>query len=748
MGNSESARLQEAAGSRMAVLRRKAAAAEAALRAAQAAGPAAATCGGVVRDVIPSPPDSRADVGLSMAGAYTCRRCEFVIVPGISSSMATMTRQVTRNEANSLDLVDKCPGNFTDELPGLRRAGGVYWEQTIYWPMRGEENTGARDGAKAAYDGFVKRLKDGDLYRAVGDECIQYEDAGTNMDAFDVWFQNQPTRTGTMDFVVPEADSIRDLWDGFQTQNRILRVKPTGYVLKKVPAGDPGILTSPPKSAKDRRDQEKLDAEIAEAKEDLRTTNAPPDKFGIEISKKYSSDTKLYVKPSIPFRVRFNNVTYPVNLLTLYYPSPFRIENVQHDAMLSLNDPSDPESKTIILIPIVGGTMIKAAGRFVSKIVTYMSSLTGGEVINEVTKKPSRVEIPTGNDWNITSLLPLKIVDDEPRVQAGYFTWDSAIVEAKPAEIQSDPCKRKFEWVPVAGGAIRKYIVIRKPIAVSHSDLYTIRRLPSTSPRDAIETIPEKMVYQPGPADNCPECDGGPGEVALPSFNVVPNNGLRNKNVVINILLGILSAVAIFIGIYFGVKWVTSDNGETFKWLGQKVGGFFGSFSAVGKSMGALAAPALVAMKKTSLPSFPMRRKSVSAAPAVPALPETPSLTDIFPTPTTTPEASIKEFGLGDTIPIAPTGNFMVSNPLASRARTPRANMGPTASRANAQKQKEAAGTGLLSLGAMEALEEARATGKTPPGWRIKKNEAGEITDIKPINLSGGHGGSTRRAHH
>jgi hypothetical protein len=368
----------------------------------------------------------------------------------------------------------------------------------------------------------------------------------------------------------------------------------------------------------------------------------------------------------------------------------------------------------------------------------------GGETLAANT---GAVPIPTGNDWNLTSLLPLKIVDDEPRVQAGYFTWESRKLEEKRAAIQSDPCLIKYEWVPT--GKPRRYIVIRQPIVVSHSDLYTIRTLPSTDPMSAIEPIPEKMVYQPGPADNCPECYGGPGEVALPSFNVVPNNGLRNKNVVINILLGILSAMAIFIGIYFGVKWVTSDNGETFKWLGQKVGGFFGSFSAVGKSMGALAAPAVMAMKKTSLPSFPMRRKSVAAAaPAVPTLPETPSLADVFPTPTTTPEASIKEFGLGDTIPIAPTGNFMVSNPLASRARTPRANMGPTASRANAQKQKEAAGTGLLSLGAMEALEEARATGKTPPGWRIKKNAAGEITDIKPINLSGGHGGSTRRVRH
>ena len=119
-----------------------------------------------------------------------------------------------------------------------------------------------------------------------------------------------------------------------------------------------------------------------------------------------------------------------------------------------------------------------------------------------------------------------------------------------------------------------------------------------------------------------------------------------------------------------------------------------------------------------------------------------PSIADIFPEKG--PETSIKEFGLGDTIPIAPTGTFSVSNPMAARNRTARAAVPKAAKPA---EQKEAAGTGLLSLGALEALETARATGKPPPGWRVKKNAAGEITDVKPLNLSGGHGGSTRRAH-
>ena len=770
--------------------------------AAQAASlPRVPVCNGTQTELILPRPVTQANNGLSMSAAYTCRRCELVIVPGISSSVATLSRRVqeVKGDISTLtnDKVVNCDPEFVrifDHLVSGKDTGTesghiAEWfnwhrsqlnederneERNIVGKGGNDTNISETKGKSAAINNFLDALRDGALYKKVGDKCIQVRmkelgdqtknqhvdrggrfSTGVRKDIWDKFDSFFPTDDDyAEEGYGGDNDALRKaLWKDWGNSG-LLKPKETGYVMDIVPAGTPGALDKP-ESAKAR---EQI---VANRAAETTASRAQVEAERVQLAQQamaegreiitydYSAESKLFIRPSIPFRIRFNNETYPINGLTIYHPSPFRIENVQHDAILSLNDPSDPSARAIVLIPIVGGVMVKAAGRFVSKIVTYMSGVSE----EQKDGKPVGTSIPTGHDWNLTSLLPLKIVDDEPRVQAGFFAFDSKPLEKKEKSLSAsdDPCKKIFEWVPVAGAPDKKYIVVRQPIVVSHSDLFTIRRLPTTDPKDPIDIIPEKVVYQPGPADNCPECyGGGPGEVALPSFNVVPNNGVRNKNVVINILLGILSAVAIFIGIYFGVKWVTSDNGETFKWLGQKVGGFFGSFSAVGKSMGALAAPALVAMKKTSLPSFPMRRKSVAAAPApaAPALPEMPSLSDVFPTPTTTPEASIKEFGLGDTIPIAPTGNFMVSNPLASRARTPRANMGPTASRANAQKQKEAAGTGLLSLGAMEALEEARATGKTPPGWRIKKNAAGEITDIKPLNLSGGHGGSTRRVRH
>ena len=737
---------------------------------------------GYITQVFTPKPGQAGLSGLSMASSYTCRRCEFVIVPGISSSMVTMFRKEEAVKPEKTTLVTKCPDKTVESrIAGIVHGYGMLNEQTFKrYRGGGNVNTGVVDGATDSLNSMYNEMMEGDVWRNTPTQCIQYKikekskllagvqrtsrDMLENAVMMRVWArggvatnffsENRTIYRGgsegkgeTERVAIAERDGV---WIGWSKQDTggMLRLEPTGVIAKKVPAGDPAAVdaNSIP-SAKVAEEQKAFEASQAAAPPKIIKAKSLSD---VAITNTYSAETKLFVKPSIPFKIRFNNVTYVVNLLSMYYPSPFRIENVQHDAVLSLNDASSPDSKIVILIPIVGGVMVKAAGRFVSKLVTFMSSLTGGEnITDEASGEPVMVPVATGNDWNLTSLLPLKIVDDEPRVQAGYFTWDAKMYEQK-VRTPKTGCYDYYDWTEIPGKT-RKYIVIRQPIVVSHSDLYTIRRLPVTAPEGPIEPVPDKFVYNPGPADNCPECyGGGPGEVALPSFNVVPNNGVRNKNVVINILLGILSAVAIFIGIYFGVKWVTSDNGETFKWLGQKVGGFFGSFSAVGKSMGALAAPALVAMKKTSLPSFPMRRKSVAPAPApaAPALPEMPSLSDVFPTPTTTPEASIKEFGLGDTIPIAPTGNFMVTNPLASRARTPRASMGPNASREKAQKQKEAAGTGLLSLGAMEALDEARATGKTPPGWRIKKNAAGEITDIKPINLSGGHGGSTRRVRH
>jgi hypothetical protein len=94
-----------------------------------------------------------------------------------------------------------------------------------------------------------------------------------------------------------------------------------------------------------------------------------------------------------------------ISMLTMYHPSPLRIENVQHDAVLSLNDPSDPTAKTVILIPLKASNTGDESGDFFNKIAKHLTTIT---VPDSVTGLYPETDIPTGNDWNIKSVFWLR----------------------------------------------------------------------------------------------------------------------------------------------------------------------------------------------------------------------------------------------------------------------------------------------------------------------------------------------------
>lgn len=83
----------------------------------------------------------------------------------------------------------------------------------------------------------------------------------------------------------------------------------------------------------------------------------------------YSSVTKLFIKPSIPFKIELNGKPHTISVMTLMHPSPIRMENVQHDAMLTLGDPGEKNNDgLVVLVPLQGSLMAGASGEFMNKV--------------------------------------------------------------------------------------------------------------------------------------------------------------------------------------------------------------------------------------------------------------------------------------------------------------------------------------------------------------------------------------------
>jgi hypothetical protein len=93
---------------------------------------------------------------------------------------------------------------------------------------------------------------------------------------------------------------------------------------------------------------------------------------------KFSELSKVFIKPSLPFTLNYRGTDHTVDTMTLYYPSPIRIENVQHDAILSLGDPS-VDSTLVILIPLVASNEANAGTAFLDRITPFIRSTLGAQ---------------------------------------------------------------------------------------------------------------------------------------------------------------------------------------------------------------------------------------------------------------------------------------------------------------------------------------------------------------------------------
>lgn len=204
-----------------------------------------------------------------------------------------------------------------------------------------------------------------------------------------------------------------------------------------------------------------------------------------------------------------------ISMLTMYHPSPLRIENVQHDAVLSLNDPSDPTAKTVILIPLKASNVGDESVDFFNKIAKHLTTIT---IPDSVTGLYPETDIPTGNDWNIKQVFWLDKPgsDNISKVTDAFYTWMGAgsYTRAELSRTQSgNTTEIRYGWKP--DGVQVRYFMLQTPVSISSTDLsFLTRSLPPTPAEEAIHKIPDpatsgnpKVLYKkatgPGASASC-----------------------------------------------------------------------------------------------------------------------------------------------------------------------------------------------------------------------------------------------------
>ena len=320
----------------------------------------------------------------------------------------------------------------------------------------------------------------------------------------------------------------------------------------------------------------------------------------------YSSITKAFIKPSIPFEVEFNSRPHKISVLTLMHPSPIRMENIQHDAMLTLGDPSEGNNDgLVILVPLVGSLTAGESGAFIAKITRYMSGILNP---NPASGQYESIDIPTGSDWKLSSIFPgAPGAGGKTFVKSpGYYVWSGQ----PPLELTFDrkevnnarqgifglPDTDFYSWKPMGVPGIR-YIMLSEPVQVNSMDLQTILMLPNTPITEAISPIVKStLTYRRagsiGPdgrwVTECParlpsmtNFFGGTRESMTDQCDPFAPGSFPSTapdtNSLVTIAIALVSTLGVFLAIYFAVKlWTQLKLG---RWVADK-GEQFGNMAA------------------------------------------------------------------------------------------------------------------------------------------------------------------------
>jgi hypothetical protein len=283
----------------------------------------------------------------------------------------------------------------------------------------------------------------------------------------------------------------------------------------------------------------------------------------------------------IKFKGRDKETDVQVNKLVLFHPSPMRIDNVQHDAVLMLNDPFDQGTNVVILIPLRGSISAGQSGAFIGKVAPFISGILQPDA---TTKAYPSIGIPTGNDWDLTKVLPVtpNPSTNTVEVNSGYFVWGGIPAMEEYVVPGSNPWFTRYDWRTV--GVAPTYIMLKNPIEINSFDLQTIRMLPVTPSAEAIHSpAMTTLTYKPGPAGSdvvgCAASSGTTRETFANGCDPLENIGQPSgtfrldSGQVITTLSTLVGIIAGVIAVYFAMKMsVHPKYGLIFGALASKLG--------------------------------------------------------------------------------------------------------------------------------------------------------------------------------
>ena len=226
----------------------------------------------------------------------------------------------------------------------------------------------------------------------------------------------------------------------------------------------------------------------------------------------FSADTKVKITPSIPFRMRFSAANQGVTeisikSMTLFHPCPLRLEGVQPDALLSLNDPSFDNPNYVILVPLVARNGIKPSIRFLEKVMSQVGAVSEAD---PATGAYLPRDIPTGADWTLSKLFSVQPSGDGNfDVMDGFYEWEGMPALERVKEEGNGTIT--YSWKK-SGTPAPRYIMIDTPVECAPVDLAILtQRMPVTPAADAVHAVlyssdpfRRGIVHKPGPPGaNC-----------------------------------------------------------------------------------------------------------------------------------------------------------------------------------------------------------------------------------------------------
>lgn len=286
----------------------------------------------------------------------------------------------------------------------------------------------------------------------------------------------------------------------------------------------------------------------------------------------FSSETKVRFTPSIPFNLRFSTrrsapVDIVVKSMTLYHPCPLRLEGIQPDAVLSLNDPAFDNPEYVILIPLEGKNTSAPSIDFLGKIMP--------EVVAVSSEDPSTgqympKDIATGANWNLSKLFGVQAGPGQMlEVTNGYYEWKGMPALERVREQQGNTIT--FSWKENPLNRPPRYIMLDSTIACSPTDLAVLtQRIPVTPPRDGIHAVlysnqigNRGIVHKAGPPnpaacavrESFTDVQGVTEETCDPWATWARSASRRySTQQILNLVFGVLVAIAMGVGAFLALS--------------------------------------------------------------------------------------------------------------------------------------------------------------------------------------------------